>query len=227
MTSTLAAPMSPMRTPPSGGPSSKVSRIAPWKRPLAWLIVSSFSPRSSGTITFWAVKYGIASMLQEEREDEQRPQRQVTGPVEDRDQQHQRRTESVRDQHRATSAHPLDEAPGRDPRNRRADERGHDHERHLARRAGGGEHEPRQREPGHLGACRRDHLGDEQRAQRAVPEDLGAAHARSSSRMRGIGEASRNTTPNRQPMTATQSVGRSPIAAPSTPPSSAPNGLVP
>ena len=48
--------MTPMRTPAIGGPSSSVARIAPWKSAFAWLIVSSSSPRSSGTITFCAVK---------------------------------------------------------------------------------------------------------------------------------------------------------------------------
>ena len=48
--------MRPIRTPPIGGPSSIVARIAPWKSAFAWLIVCSSSPSSSGTITLCAVK---------------------------------------------------------------------------------------------------------------------------------------------------------------------------
>src|SRR5207247_2104290 len=93
------------------------------------------------------------------------------------------------------------------------------------------QHEPGQREPSHLTACRGHDLGNEQRAQRSVAQELGAAHARSSSRSRGIGEASRNRTPSRLPATLIHIVSRRPIAPPRKPaisaPTSAPAAAVP
>ena len=164
-------------------------------------------------ITRCAVKYGPAESSEQEREQQERRHRQVARPVEDRHEQHQRRARP-RPRRASTACAPnrCDERSRGQPGGGEPDRLGEDHERHASRRARRRQHEPGKREPGHLRAGRRDDLGEEQRAQRAVPEDLGAAHARSSSRIRGIGEKSRNTAPSRQPTTAIQSVGRRPIA---------------
>src|SRR5215210_2574577 len=50
-----------MRTPAATGPRSSVMRVAPWKSAFARPTTRSSSPRSSGTITFWAAKYGALS----------------------------------------------------------------------------------------------------------------------------------------------------------------------
>src|SRR6187551_1264198 len=61
MTRTLVAPITPISTPPRAGPSSNVVRVAAWKSAFASDTRFSSSPRSSGTITFCAAKYGAAS----------------------------------------------------------------------------------------------------------------------------------------------------------------------
>ena len=58
MKSTLGAPKMPISTPATGGPSSIVARIAPWKSAFACVTTLSSSPSSSGTINRWAAKYG-------------------------------------------------------------------------------------------------------------------------------------------------------------------------
>ena len=216
-----------MRTPAAGGPSSIVARIAPWKSAFAWLMTRSSSPRSSGTSTFWAVKYGAASAPSSAAStiragNERWPVQCSTGT---RSISGARTRSAINIERRAPNR--WTKLPAGSPAAARPSKLGDDHERHLARRARRREDEPRQREPGHLRAGGRDHLGDEQRAQRAVLEDLRPAHAKFSSRICGIGEASRKKTPRRQPMTPIHKVGRRPIAVPSTPPSSAPNGRVP
>ena len=62
------------------------------------------------------------------------------------------------------------------------------------------------------------------RARASRPSSSATAHsaARAGSRMRGIGEGNRKSTPASAPTVAIQSVGRTPIAAPSGPPSSDP-----
>src|SRR5207249_3734526 len=52
---------------------------------------------------------------------------------------------------------------------------------HPRRRARRDEHEPRQREPGHAGAERRERLRGEERRDRAVPKDHGWATDRTAS----------------------------------------------
>ena len=87
-----------------------------------------------------------------------------------------------------------------------------------------------QREPRHLRAGRRDHLGGEQRAQRAVAEESPRGSQPSScSRwwVPAIGDASSHTTESTAPMDAASNIGRRPMAPARRPPSSAPNGRVP
>ncbi len=124
-----------------------------------------------------------AENAEQERDHHERRQRQVPGPVEHRHEHHQRRAHRIGDQHRAPRSEPLHERPGRKACDGEARELGDHHDRHAGGRPGRRQHEPRQREPRHLGAGRGDDLGGEQRPQRSVPEDLRSAHARSSSRM--------------------------------------------
>src|SRR5207249_4406461 len=61
----------------------------------------------------------------------------------------------------------------RDPEQRVAAGLGRDHERHLLRRTGRDEHEPRQGEPRHLRAGGGEDLGGEQRRERPATQDRG------------------------------------------------------
>ena len=216
-----------MRTPATTGPSSSEARLAAWVSAFASVTRCSSSPKSSGSITFCAANEGAvkapsAKAIASSSGNESAFAQFSSGM-------------STISGARAASQTIIVRRAPRPPSSREPWERqephsdhlgGHD-EAHPSRGARGREHEPRQRDPGHLRAGRRDDLRGDERTQRAAPEDAGDVHARSSSRIRGIGEARRNTTPSRQPRTATHRVGRSPIAAPSTPPRSAPNGLVP
>jgi hypothetical protein len=91
--------------------------------------------------------------------------------VQDWDRGEQRRPRDVADEHRSPRA----DARG----NRTAPEAedadwqylGDDHPRHLLRRAGRAQDEPRQREPGHLRAERGDHLGGEERRDAPVAQE--------------------------------------------------------
>src|SRR6266511_2685128 len=170
---------------------------------------------------------GSAERTEPEGDGKQHGEREPSRPVEHRDDEHERGTRSVADDHRPARAEPAEETTAGQPEQGEPDELGRHHEARLRGRPGGDEDEPRQSEPGHLRAGRGDDLGAEQRQERRLPEEVLAAHARCSSRRPGIGEKSRNKTPAEEPATLIHIVSRRPIAPPSTPPSSAPTGRVP
>jgi len=97
--------------------------------------------------------------------------------VEDRDDRHQRRPCAVAQQHRAAGAEPAEQLSARQAEQREPDHLGGDHEGRLRRRAGRQQDEPGQGDPRHLRTGGRDHLGREQRADRAVAEKIGATHS--------------------------------------------------
>jgi hypothetical protein len=107
---------------------------------------------------------------------EQERERDARGPVQHRDDEHQRGPGGVAKHHRPTSAKRAEHTSTGEPEQREADDLGRDHERRVRRRTARHKHEPRQREPGHLGARGRDDLGDEQRQHRTVAQELAAAH---------------------------------------------------
>ena len=161
----LGRPITPMSTPASGGRAAASGESHPEER-FAWLITRSSSPISSGRITFCAVKYGaprIPSMSASSTSARAAGARSSGAPARASSTRlAQRHASSIerRAPSRCTKL-PASEAGDREP-----GELGDHHERHLRRRARRREDEPRQREPGHLRAGRRDHLGGEQRARR-------------------------------------------------------------
>jgi hypothetical protein len=91
-------------------------------------------------------------------EDERQQEREGQKPeqVQHRDRPHQRRARRVREQHRPPRPEPVGDRPAPEaeqPDRRRLDG---EHDAHPRGRAGRGEHEPRQRDPRHLRARRRD-----------------------------------------------------------------------
>ena len=90
--------------------------------------------------------------------------------MQQRDRREQRRARDVADQHRAPRADARGDRAAPEAEHADRHDLGDDHPRHLLRRAGGAQHEPRQREPRHLRAERRDHLGAEQRRDATVAQ---------------------------------------------------------
>ena len=159
-----------IRIPPSTGPSSIVMRVAPWKSAFARPTSASSSPSSSGTITFWAAKYGPASAPSRKASTRIAPNASTpaqcsTGIASISGARIASASTIVRQAPRRRSTAP----PGM-PSSGEADQLRADDRAHPRRGAGRDEHEPRQREPRHLRPGRRDDLGREQRDDRSPAE---------------------------------------------------------
>ena len=198
-----------MSTPAASGPSSIVNRVAPWKSAFARLTSASSSPSSSGTITFWAVKYGAVERAEERRRPQQdraegdhvRPSgaagsRGSAAPGAASQSDHRRPGAEAGDEHGARGC-------ARARRGRSAPRRRHD--AHARRGAGGDEHEPRQREPRHLRPGRRDDLGREQGDDRSPAEQRSLGQtSHSPSRCTGSPSSSMRVPGRRRSLTMSQ-----------------------
>jgi len=107
---------------------------------------------------------------EQECQPDDRRERIVAEPVEERDREHERRPDRVGEPHRLPRAESSQHRPAGDSERREPDQLGADDRAHPGRRAGRHEHEPREGEPRHLRPGRRDDLGREQGDERPTPE---------------------------------------------------------
>jgi hypothetical protein len=106
-------------------------------------------------------------------ERQQHAEREHAERVQDRHRRHQRRPREVAQEHRPPGAQPRDDGSARDPQHGDRRKLDGEDDPHLRRRARGREDEPRQCQERHLRAERRDHLGRDQRRDRALAQRMG------------------------------------------------------
>ena len=163
--------MRPIRTPATGGPRKIVSRFAAWKNAVASATSSLLladelrHDRALHGEVRRDEDAGRGDEREQQRETGARPRRWRSGIAASSGARARSQMSIVRRVPSRAGDRAAPEAEHRDRHDLRDD-----HPRHALRRPGRAQHEPRQREPRHLRAERRDHLGREQRGEAAVAE---------------------------------------------------------
>jgi hypothetical protein len=160
-----------IRTPATDGPSSAVARTLcslddRVRLPDGALVVANELRQDQ------PLRREVRRDEAADREDahEQQREREQADLVQERDREHQRRTARVAEHHRRARSELGDQGPARDPEQRDREDLDREDDAHLRRRPGRDEHEPRQREEGHLRAEGRHRLGGEKGDERAAAE---------------------------------------------------------